>query len=67
MTNETQGKGKEEAILEIIVQQTLGKTNNIHYHKLQLFQVLLSSPLNLVFLFTYFTALVTKFSHKECC
>lgn len=37
MTNETQAKGKEEAILEIIVLQTLRKTSNIHYHKLQLF------------------------------
>lgn len=51
MTNETQVKGKEEVILEIVLQQTLKKTSSIHYHNLQLFQVPLGDPLNLVFLF----------------
>lgn len=52
MTNETQAKGKEEAILEIIVQRTLRKTTH--------FQVPLPRSLKLMFLFTYLTALVTK-------
>lgn len=52
MTNETRVKGKEEAILEITLQQTLMKTSSIYYQNLHLFQVLLADSFNLVLLFT---------------
>lgn len=45
----TQAKGKEEAILKISVKQTLSKTSSIQYYEFLLFQILLSSSLNLVF------------------